>query len=107
MRNGQQTVSLSGRVCLLTIIKIITFFCRCEFFDMNRYDSIESIEKGVFDAHLMANDLCLLEYDAREAPIADIDAYVNAAHARLSRSSILGVLMCSQEKSVLYLNVKA
>lgn len=80
--------------------------CSFEVFDMSELEDVKTIGATVFDAHLMANDLCLLEYNACDVTSAQINAYVKAAHARLGRNSILGVLMCSQENCILYLGVK-
>jgi len=75
-------------------------------YNMSNWKSLPEIEEEVFDDKIMSHDLCLLEYNAENLTISEIDDYIKALHNRVSNNGVLGILFCTPTKSILCLNVK-
>jgi len=75
-------------------------------FNMSDYGSLGEIENKVFNANILAHDLCLMEYNAEKLGISEMDNYLKALYDRISNNGVFGVLFCSPTKSILYFNVK-
>jgi hypothetical protein len=75
-------------------------------YDMRLSPSIADIEAHILDEKVMCHDLCLLEWNATDKSISELDQFMRAVHNRVANNGIFGCLFSSPKKSILYMNVK-
>lgn len=76
------------------------------YFDMGSYDEIDVFRKYVLNAHADSCDLCLLEYEGRWSESKKIGNYIRALYKEAPDHTVIGLLLCTDTKSMFYANTK-
>lgn len=73
---------------------------------MASYNKLDVFRKNVLKAHVDSCDVCLLEYEGRELESEDIDDYIQTLYTEAPNHTVIGLLFCTETKSMFYANTK-
>ncbi|KAI6212514.1 Exonuclease family protein [Aphelenchoides besseyi] len=92
LREDEKPVELPGK-------RLITY-------DMTTMKDLAQIQETILNANILANNLCLLEYDATKSTPEELDNFVRAAFERTAICGLFSLLLCSEDKGIFHLTME-
>ncbi|KAI6186003.1 Exonuclease family protein [Aphelenchoides besseyi] len=75
-------------------------------YNMNEMEDLAQIQETILNANILANNLCLLEYDATKSTSKDLDNFVRSAFERTAICGLFGLLLCTEQKGIFHLTME-